>query len=89
MDSMKRIGWILVGVVIGALATGSMAAVRQLPEVATQRRLAVITENSVGPRHAYLIKDAKSEGCWLMISSGGSDGTAALAQAPTPACYQK
>ena len=89
MDSMKPIGWILVGVVIGALATGSMAAVKQLPEVATQRRLTVLTESTVGPRQAYLIKDAKSEGCWLMISSGGPDGTAALAPAPPAACFNR
>jgi hypothetical protein len=88
MDSMKRIGWILVGVVIGALATGSIAAVRQLPEP-PQRRLTILTQNTVGTRTAYLIKDAKSEGCWLMISPNNSDGTAALAPAPAPACYEK
>ena len=88
MDRMKRIGWILVGVVIGALATGSMAAVRQLPEP-PQRRLTVITQSTVvGSRTAYLIRDAKSEGCWLMIGSNSPEGTVALAPAPAPACYE-
>ena len=89
MDRMKRIGWILVGVVIGALATGSMAAVRQLPDP-PQRRLTIFTQNTViGSKTAYLIKDAKSEGCWLMISSNSSDGPVALAPAPAPACYER
>ena len=88
MDSMKRVGWIFVGVVIGALATGSMAAVRQLPDP-PQRRLVVIAENSVGRRNASLIKDTKGDGCWLMITTGNVDGPLAIAPAPASACYDR
>jgi hypothetical protein len=89
MEGMKRIGWILVGVVTGALATGSMTAVRQLPE-SPQRRLTIFTQTSIaGSRTAYLIKDAKGEGCWLMITSNNPDGPVALAAAPAPACYER
>ena len=88
MDRMKRIGWILVGVVIGALATGSMAAVRQLPEP-PQRRLVVFMDNQIGRRTASLIKDTRGDGCWLMITTGNADGPVAIAPAPASACYDR
>jgi hypothetical protein len=84
MAIVTRIGWILAGVLIGALLTTSTQARFQLPEP-RQARLAQVAGNVVAGRTATLIRDTKSDGCWLLIST--SDGVA-IAQAPPAACYQ-
>jgi hypothetical protein len=84
MAIVTRIGWILAGVLIGALLTTSTQARFQLPEPG-QARLAHVAGNVVAGRTATLIRDTKSDGCWLLIST--SDGVA-IAQAPPAACYQ-
>jgi hypothetical protein len=84
VSNMKRMAWVLVGVVMGAVAATSLHARVQLPQ--PQSRLVEVGNSTVGGRSAYVIRDAQGAGCWLMISS--SDGVA-LAPAPQSACYQK
>ena len=84
MAIMKRIGWVLGGVLIGVILTTSTHARFQLPEP-RQARLVQVTANNVAGRTATLIRDMKSDGCWLVITT--SDGVA-IAQAPAAACYQ-
>jgi hypothetical protein len=84
MGIVKRIGWLLAGVLIGVLVTTSTQAGNQLPEP-RQTRLVQVTANNVAGRTATIIKDTKSDGCWLMINT--SDGVA-VTQAPPSACYQ-
>jgi hypothetical protein len=84
MALVKRIGLILAGVVIGVLLTTSTQARFQLPEP-RQARLVQVAGNVVGGRTATIVRDTKSDGCWLLIST--SDGVA-IVTAPPAACYQ-
>ena len=88
MVLVKRIGWILVGVVIGALTSNLMAATRQVQDQPASR-LVVFGESRVGLRAAYLVKDTKSDGCWLTIGSSSPAEPVALAPAPPSACYNR
>lgn len=83
MTIAKRLGWVLVDMLIGAVITTSVHA-RQ-GRNREPDRLIEIANNVVAGRSATLIKDAKGDGCWLMIS--GNEGMA-LARAPAAACYQ-
>jgi len=87
MPIVKRIGWLLVGAIIGAIAASTLTAA-QLPALHSERRL--ISLHSAGTTDggsAYFIKDAKTGACWLTIrfrdDSGGS-----LAPAPAASCEQ-
>ena len=80
MSIVKRCGWIVIGVVIGALATGSIGAVRR--QDADQSRLKT-TFASTPMGLAAFVKDTKSDGCWLVFSK---DAAVAIATAPTQAC---
>jgi hypothetical protein len=86
MSIAKRIGWILIGVVIGGLATGSMSAVREQQRQASPGRLAFVDVSSgnFGAVAAF-VKDTKSTGCWLAMSKG--DSGVSLVTAPPEACY--
>lgn len=84
MAMVKRIGWVLAGVLIGVLLTTSTQARFQLTEP-RKARLVQVAGNVVAGRSAALIRDMKSDGCWLMINT--SDGVT-VAQAPAAACYQ-
>lgn len=84
MNILTRSGWILVGVVVGALGTSSLSAVKQqtVSHAPDSSRLVVSLHNaSVGM--AAFIKDTKSEGCWIVLTK--NDGMA-IAPAPVPAC---
>jgi hypothetical protein len=79
----KRIAWILIGVVVGALTTGSVMGARQRQEQPSSR-LVVWARMPIEGKSATLIRDTKSEGCWLMIPSG--ENSTVLAPAPSGAC---
>ena len=80
MSMVKRCGWILIGVVIGALASSSIGAVKQ--QSADQSRLKT-TFASTPMGLAAFVKDTKSDGCWLVFSK---DTAVAVATAPVQAC---
>jgi hypothetical protein len=80
MSIVKRCGWILIGVVIGALATGSIGAVKQ--QTVDQSRLKT-TFASTPIGLAAFVKDTKSDGCWLVFSK---DAAVSVATAPPQAC---
>lgn len=87
MPIVKRIGWLLVGAMIGAIAVSTLTAA-QLPPLHSERRL--ITLRNAGTTDggsAYFIKDTKTGACWLTIrfrdDTGGS-----LAPAPMASCEQ-
>jgi len=88
MAMVKRIGWVVLGVLIGALSSSALVATKQLPEPPTPR-LAAFGRSSIGNRTATLIKDTKSDACWLLISASAADGGMALAPAPNYACSQQ
>jgi len=82
MSVVKRGGWILIGVVIGALATSSISAVRVKEQPMDTSRLRVtLAANPLGT--AAFVKDNKSTGCWLVFSK---DSAMSVVTAPPEAC---
>jgi hypothetical protein len=84
---VKRICWLVVGAVIGAIAVSTLTAA-QLPPLQPERRLIVLRNaGAIDGGSAYFIKDTKTGACWLSVrfrdNSGGS-----LAPAPTVSCEQ-
>lgn len=77
MSNVKRGGWILIGMVLGALATSWIA-----PTMAAQtdRTRLKVTLASANLAQAAFIKDTKSTGCWFVVANAG------VAVAPAEAC---
>lgn len=72
-------GWILIGVIIGALAAGSINAVKAQGS-ADAARLKVSALMPIGPfGMGTFVKDTKSTGGWLVSANG-------IAVAPLEAC---
>jgi hypothetical protein len=86
MPIVKRIGWLLVGAVIGAIVVSTLTAA-QLPPLQSERRLIVLRNAGSIDGPAYFIKDTKTGACWLTVrfrdDTGGS-----LAPAPAASCEQ-
>ena len=84
MNIITRSGWILVGVVVGAIGTSSLSAVRQqtVSHAPDSSRL-VVSLHSATIGQAAFIKDTKSEGCWIALTK--NDGVS-IAPAPISAC---
>ncbi|RPH54574.1 MAG: hypothetical protein EHM89_18385 [Acidobacteria bacterium] len=86
MKNVTRIGWILVGVVLGALATSwiapTMSAQNDRPrlQVTNDRTRLKVTLASASIAQAAFIKDTKSNGCWFVVANAG------VAMAPAEAC---
>src|SRR5688572_7125225 len=81
MSNVKRGGWILMGMVLGALAASSMSAVQAQPN--DPKRLTV-TYTSTGFGQAAFIKDTKSVGCWFVVTQANAG--VAMVTAPPEAC---
>ena len=81
MSNVKRGGWILIGIVLGALAASSMSAVQAQPN--DPKRLTV-TYTSTGLGQAAFIKDTKSVGCWFVVTQANAG--VAMVTAPPEAC---
>ena len=85
MTMVKRIGWVFVGVLIGGITTGSVAA-RRMPQERPSPRLIMLPTvplSQGGP--GYFIKDTKTGACWLMIRSR-DDMSGTMAPAPAASC---
>jgi hypothetical protein len=85
MRSVNRIGLLLLGVLIGWVASGSLRATAQ--EVASGRNLITIPVRNPTPgaQGSYFLQDSKTGACWLIIRSR-DDISAALAPAPRESC---
>ncbi len=87
MTIRKRLGWVVIGIVIGGIGSGVLVAFTSA-QVQPPRRLVIVgnsrvTEGVVGD----FIKDMRTGACWLSIPS--RDGmTMALAEAPAESCQQ-
>jgi hypothetical protein len=86
MRTATRLGWIMVGVLIGVLATSVMGTVRAQQTGAPGRF--VLTETSEMKNSLvyslFFVRDTKSNACW--IAAGGGGALTALAPAPATAC---
>jgi hypothetical protein len=89
MAVAKRIGWVLIGILIGICGASALSASGAAQEERPQPRLvALMRGDRIGGYNAYFIKDTKTGGCWLSIRSGNADGPVALAPASPASCEQ-
>jgi hypothetical protein len=89
MQIAKRFGWILVGVVIGAVAPDTILTGQRRLERPGPERLQITGVGFYeGGQNFAFIKDAKSGGCWLLArgSQGSAESPVSLAPAPATAC---
>lgn len=87
MEHLKRLGWMLAGVLIGGLAATVVHAGQ--PQSPLPQRLVVVASDHVSGWNADIVRDMKSDGCWLLIGSRTVDGAVAVAPAPPGTCYQR
>jgi hypothetical protein len=85
MRSVKLFGLVLLGVLIGWFASGSLRAEAQVPTGRSLTAVQVGNPTTPGAQSTYFIHDSKTGGCWLMIRSR-DDMSAALAPAPRESC---
>jgi hypothetical protein len=87
MRNAKRFGLVLLGVLIGWFASGSLWA--QAPQVRdpSDRLIAIQVGNpsTPGAQASYFLQDSKTGACWLTIRSR-DDTSALLAPAPRESC---
>jgi hypothetical protein len=83
MRSAKLFGLVLLGVLVGWFASGSLGAEAQ--QVPSGRSLIAIQVNSSTTGYAQFLEDSKTGACWLMVRSR-DDINAALAPAPRESC---
>ena len=84
MTIVKRSGWVLIGVLVGAVGSSSLGAVRQavvMHQPDTNRLTVSLASTPVGT--AAIVKDTKSEGCWIVFSG---QSAVSVATAPAQAC---
>jgi hypothetical protein len=67
MTIVKRIAWILIGAAVGAGTAGSVIAARQGQNQPSARLVVLGPSSPLGVRNASIIKDTKSDGCWLLV----------------------
>jgi hypothetical protein len=88
MRSAKLVGLVLLGVLVGWFASGSLGAEAQ--QVPSGRLTAIPVRNPTTPgaQGSYFLKDSKTGACWLVIRSR-DDINAALATAPRESCQEE
>ena len=77
MKNVTRIGWILVGVVLGVLATTWVAPTMSAQNDRTRLKVTLASANIA---QGAFVKDTKSTGCWFVVANTG------VAMAPPEAC---
>jgi len=86
MRNAKHFGLVLVGVLVGWFASGSLGALaQQVPNGRSLTSIAIAMQPTVGAQVSYFLQDSKTGACWLMVRSR-DDVNAALAPAPRESC---
>ena len=85
MAHVKRLGWVLVGVLIGGFGSGSLSARRPSQEQPSRRLVTLPALPLSGSVSGYFIRDAKTDACWLMIRSR-DDLSGTMSPAPSASC---
>ena len=82
MGLSGRIGWILLGVVIGIAASSSIGiVVAQQPAQSVRLAFSPQSNNLGGDVRVGFLKDTKTGSCWLMFETVGT-----IAPAPATSC---
>lgn len=79
----RRLGWLVVGIAIGALAVSSSKTVEAQREQTT-RLVFTTASNSTGASTVF-IRDTESKACWFAIGTA-SGVFSGVAPAPPDAC---
>ena len=83
MRSAKLFGLVLLGVLVGWFASGSLGA-QQAPSGRSLTAIHLGTISTLGA-HSYFLQDSKTGACWLMVRAR-DDVNGALAPAPRESC---
>ena len=88
MRLTQRVGWMLMGVVIGAVTGASVASGQPKHERPGPKRLQFVSADSYENHHFVFVRDPKSGACWLLAkgTEGGANNVVSLASAPVNAC---
>ena len=88
MTVAKRLGWLVIGIVIGCIGSGSLVAAKWA-QAAPGRRLVVAAGSRLSEGvNGDFITDTRTGACWLSIRSRDAMSMA-LAPAPKEACQQQ
>ena len=88
MKGAKHFGLVLLGVLVGWFASGSLGAeAQQVPSGQSLTAIQVGNPATPGAHGSYFLQDSKTGACWLMIRSR-DDMSAALAPAPRESCQK-
>ena len=79
MTMAKRLGWVVVGIVIGMLLTRSVGTLMAQQDNTPPRLLYTKVANTLDGIGTGFIKDVKTNSCWLRMGT-------AIAPAPNAAC---
>ena len=86
MTIAKPVGLVLIGVVLGMLASSSVKKVGAAQQNAATR-LVFAAASSNNNAKMYFVSDTKTGGCWLAsVNMNGSGDAVALVAAPDYAC---
>ena len=88
MTIAKRLGWLVIGIVIGWIGSGSLLAARWAQAVPGRRLMVVARANLSEGVNGNFIKDTRTGACWLAVRSR-DDRDMALAPAPLESCQQE
>ena len=88
MTIAKRLGWLVIGIVIGWIGSGSLVAARWAQVVPVGRLEVVAGARLKEGVHGNFIKDTRTGACWLSVPSR-DDRSMALAPAPAESCQQE
>lgn len=84
MSHARRLGWVVLGVLIGWLATGPFDV--EARQASSPARLTVFSIRNPGANTAaYFLRDDKTGACWLVLRSR-DDISASIAPAPPESC---
>ena len=84
MTIAKPVGLVLIGVVLGILASSS---VKKVGAAQQNTRLVFAAASSNTNAKMYFVSDTKTGGCWLAsVNMNGSGDAVALVAAPDYAC---
>ena len=88
MRSAKLFGLVLLGVLVGWFASGSLGVdAKQVPNSRSLTAIPVANPATPGAQSSYFLQDGKTGACWLMVRSR-DDMSAALAPAPRESCQR-
>ena len=91
MKNLRIVGTLLIGLIVGILATSSVT-VRGQRNPGRERNparftsFATVSGQPASTANLFFVGDTQSPGCWLAVLDGTGTGVAAIAVAPAEAC---